>query len=57
MTQEELRALPLQTTLIEHLINNAHSIGAMPQRIQEISLKLAEDSLRKEWRKKKKTKG
>nr|KAG5692288.1 hypothetical protein BaRGS_007196 [Batillaria attramentaria] len=48
MNQEELRALPLQTALVEYLIEHAHLIGAMTLKMHEQSLRLAETTLLEE---------
>ncbi|XP_025096196.1 rho GTPase-activating protein 27-like isoform X2 [Pomacea canaliculata] len=54
MTEEELRALPRQTALVEHLICHAATIGVMTSRMFHGSLRLLEDMSSKLKAKKKK---
>ena len=56
MSPEELRVLPLQTALVEHLICHADAIGSMTSQLHQHSLEMAEELLRKKLGKKKKRK-
>lgn len=57
MTEEELRALPRQTALVEHLICHAATIGVMTSRMFHGSLRLLEDMSSKLKAKKRKKNG
>ncbi|XP_070211689.1 uncharacterized protein [Littorina saxatilis] len=53
MTKEEMRALPLQTALVEHLIWHADAIGAMTSQLHQNTERLLRKKLGKNKKKKK----
>jgi ATP/ADP translocase len=56
MTREELRALPQQTALVEHLIRHADAIGSMTSQVHQQTVEMTEELLRKKLNKKKRKK-
>ena len=56
MSPEELRVLPKQTALVEHLICHADRIGSMTPQLRQSTLDMAERRFRKKLGKMKKIK-